>query len=118
MKIKNLDIRASIVGYSNASSKDLEIPFTTIYKIRKNMSKLEAASKPIDLTLKDIINKYTETDNQGNTVYKDKTKLEEEIRKVEDIETEVEIDMIPISEFGDIKVSPAFMNAIYFMLKD
>lgn len=118
MKLTNEKIRSCMSGYNNSARETFELPFTTLYKIRKNMGRLEESYKPASETLQDIIKKYTKIDESGKTVYTNEAKFASEVKKLNDIENEVDITPIPIEEFGDSKATPAFMNAIYFMLKD
>lgn len=118
MKITNEKIRSYMAGYNASVNEKFEVPFTTLYKIRKNMAKLEESYRPANETMQDIVKKYTKTDSSGNIVCEDEATFANEVKKLNDIENEVAIDMIPVGEFKDCKATPAFMNAIYFMLED
>lgn len=110
MKLTNGQIHNYYVNYNNVNKEKTEIPFITMYKIRKNIQKLEVADKPISDTIHDIVVKFN-----GDTK---NLELNKELAKLSDVETEVEVEKIPVSEFKDVSVSPQFMEAIFFMLED
>ena len=109
MKLKNKDMKFYIGTYAKATQDtSLDINILVLYKIRKNFQKIEDALKPYGDTVKEIVEKS-----------KDNIEIAEGISKLGEVEVDVDIEKISITEFGDdVKTSPPFVNSIFFMLKD
>lgn len=110
MKLTNGEIYNSFNAYCNANKEDMEIPFMTMYKLRKNIQNLSLAYKPIAETISDIMKKYNSDAKNPE--------LNHDLAEISQVVTDVPIEKINASEFNNIKVTPEFMEAIFFMLKD
>lgn len=100
-----------INAYANvAQESQLNIDILVLYKIRKNFQRIEDALKPYAEMVSEIISR-----NNGDRNIK---RSNEDINKLGEQEVEVDIETISISEFGNLKTSPAFVNSIFFMLED
>ena len=110
MKLKNKDMKFYIGTYAKAAqdmSPDINI--LVLYKIRKNFQKIEDALKPYGDTVREIAEK------NGN----DLVKIKADLDQLGEVEVDVDIEKISITEFGDdVKTSPPFVNSIFFMLED
>ena len=107
MKIKNMEALLVIKNYSKyLLEANFQMDVIALYKIRKNMQKVEIAYKPCGDALNDIIQqKKTDEEKQ------------KDIDNLMNQEIEVDIEKIPVSVFDGIKASPAFVNLIFFMLE-
>lgn len=107
MKIKNRDIRMYVMAYNEASQERLEMKFSTLFKFQKNMKKISDINELINDTLREI-----------NEKYEDAASRQEEFEALGEVENDVDIQMIPLSEFDGVTCSNKFMAAIYFMIDE
>lgn len=112
MKLKNKDMQYYINTYVKATQNSpIDLNILILYKIRKNFQNIENALKPYADTLKEIVSKSNS--DKGKI-----EKISDDINQLGEQEVDVDISEISISDFGDTKVSPDFVNSIFFMLKD
>ena len=112
MKLKNKDMQYYINTYVKATqSSSIDLNIIVLYKIRKNFQNIENALKPYGDTIKEIVSKANGNKEKLN-------RINEDINRLGEQEVDVDISEISISDFGDTKVSPDFVNSIFFMLKD
>lgn len=112
MKLKNKDMQYYINTYVKATQNSpIDLNILILYKIRKNFQNIENALKPYVDTLKEIVSKSN--GDKGMI-----EKINDDINQLGEQEVDVDISEISISDFGDTKVSPDFVNSIFFMLKD
>lgn len=108
MKLKNGEMAKSTALY-NSNSVGVKLPFSTLYKVKKNFCIVQNALTPFYETLKSIQNDYA-----SNKI--DKADADKAIAELSNIEFDADIETIPLEEFGDVEVSPQLIEALYFMI--
>lgn len=109
MKLTNGQMAKSVALFES-SSGGIKLRFNTLFRVKKNIIFVQDALKPFYETLKIVQNDY----NSGQLT---KEEADKAIVELSEVEVDVDIDKIPCKDFGDIEVSPNFLESIYFMIE-
>ena len=128
-KIDNLQLEAIVNGLQKKDSiinkKEREYPLSFLWKLNKNLTKLEDNYNVL-LSLTDKIKKkyanekYAEQVDGDNWQVKSEflSDFQEEMNKCYEIEEEYDIDSIKIDEIKEYKMTLPEFNSISFMIED
>ena len=129
-KIDNLQLEAIVNGLQKKDSiinnTEREYPLSFLWKLNKNLTKLEDNYNVL-LSLTDKIKKkyanekYAEkVDGEDNWQVKSEflSDFQEEMNKCYEIEEEYDIDSIKIDEIKEYKMTLPEFNSISFMIED
>ena len=110
MKLTNREVRFRIINYNKVADEHVEMKCSTLYKFHRNIEKLNEVNEVINKTIREIEEKYN-YDPESQEIQK-------EFNELNDVENEVDIQMIPLSEFDGVTCSQQFMSAIFFMIDE
>ena len=128
-KIDNLQLEANVNGLQKKASiinnTEREYPISFLWKLNKNLTKLEDNYNVL-LSLTDKIKKkyanekYAEQVDGDNWQVKSEflSDFQEEMNKCYEIEEEYDIDSIKIDEIKEYKMTLPEFNSISFMIED
>ena len=121
MKLTNQTIYNYAQKINSAfTEKTQYLPAKINFFIQKNATTLAAAAEEIEKSRVSIIRHYGVEDKETGNIQVPEDKLAEASKELEDlfnIEQELNISMVNIDQFGDIKLSIEQMNAIMFMVE-
>lgn len=109
MKLTNGQMAKSVALFE-ASSDGIKLRFNTLFRVKKNIIFMQDALKPFYETLKIVQNDYS----SGKL---NKEEADKAIVELSEVEIDVDIEKIPCEDFGDIEVSPSFVESIYYMIE-
>ena len=117
----NLEIYSYADALMSAFQKDMILPVKVNFYLQKNMTKLAEMGQEIEKARMDIVRKYGEEseDGQSYTVPADKVELaNKELSDLFALEQEVKVNMISLDAFDHIDLTNAQVAAIAFMIDD
>lgn len=124
MKLTNRKIIDSMESLQKFADKELDIK--TSFNIVKNAKKLGEISTIFNQMKTNLLLKYCNKDEKGNPITHEgmaevtgdnKEKYINELNKLLEAETEVEIEKINVEELGGVKVTPGIIEGLEFMLE-
>lgn len=121
MKISNSKIYQIADNFlKNFENTDIYIPAKINFFLQKNMQIITIAAQDIESTRAQIGKQYGEIQEDGSfKILEDKIEIAyKELEELFAIEQELDIKMLSIEDFGDIKFTPAQMQTIMFMIED
>lgn len=99
--------------------KELSLPIKTMFFLQKNLKKIVEAWREIEDARKLILEKYGTLDQEkGIYTFDDVEEVNKEIQSLFEIVQDIELYIIPLSDFGDINVSAQQMEMLFFMIDD
>lgn len=121
IQMTNNDIYSLCSGDDNIieATKELSLPIKTMFFLQKNLKTITDAAAEVEEARKLIIEKYGTLDEEkGIYTFDDLETVNKEMKSLFDIVQDIEMYMIPISEFGDINVSSQQMKVLLFMIDE
>lgn len=101
------------------ATKELSLPIKTMFFLQKNLKKIVEAGREIEDARKLILEKYGTLDQEkGIYTFDDVEEVNKEIQSLFEIVQDIELYIIPLSDFGDINVSAQQMEMLFFMIDD
>ena len=128
-KIDNLQLETIVKGLQKEDSiinnTEREYPLSFLWKLNKNLTKLEANYNVL-LSLTDKIKKKYANEKYAEQVDEDSWQVkqeflsdfQDEMNKCYEIEEEYDIDSIKIDEIKEYKMTLPEFNSISFMIED
>ncbi|AAK79147.1 hypothetical protein BJV85_002822 [Clostridium acetobutylicum] len=123
-KITNREMINGISGMQQLMKK--ELPIRASYALMKNKNKVNSVLKNFDEISKKLTDKYVKRDENGNPL-KDKKGLpksdnqeqwNKDFEELLDIENEIDVHQISISDLQGVNLSVGQLEAINFMIKE
>lgn len=121
--MKNQDIINCYKGLSEMKKAPMRrLPARTCFTIIKNMKTLEPIVESIEATYNEIVLKYADPINGENNNFQiregQKEALTQELEELYNIDTEINLTKIQLSEIAKCDCSINEMEALYIMIED
>lgn len=124
MKLSNEKIVNSIPALNNLSNKDL--PIRASFFVAKNIRELTKTVETFNSEKSKIMKKYCKKKEDGSLDVKidgtvdicDQENWDKEYKELLNIESDVDITKIHVSELGNVTLTPSSLITIDFMLEE
>ena len=120
IKMKNREIYSLALLIDEAAKEMPDLPVKIGFYIQKNLSTIYNCAQSIEDYKNTIFVKYGTKEEDGEIIIAPELRLkaQQELNELSNLEQEVEIDLIPLESFSNIKMNSKCLNAIMFMIQE
>ncbi len=121
MKLSNLQIYEIALDLQKYNEKNYTLPVVVNFFIQKNIQNIMTAAESIEKSRTFILEKYGKYSEEKDSymIDPDKVKLaQKELDSLMELEQEIPVQMIQLSEIAGVELDSLSLKAILFMIQD
>ena len=121
MKLSNLQIYEIALDLQKYNEKNYTLPVVVNFFIQKNIQNIMTAAESIEKSRTFILEKYGKYNEEKDSymIDPDKVKLaQKELDSLMELEQEIPVQMIQLSEIAGVELDSLSLKAILFMIQD